>query len=338
MLCRIIGSVFLAYTLYRTYQAALDEISLFAFRNGTLRLRPQFADPAADGLRLTPASAAPAFLEENLEALARARTVFREAAARLAAEPFSDAAWTPDGELRPFPLLLAQLWDDRGLLGRVAAGDLCRLCRGEGPLSHAADEAFAQAGSGARGLLALGRFAGLADEARAAVAAAAIVSLEEALKGTGPLLDRVAVCEKAVKEGEQVLGTAARHLRDEVSAMNIDHSGLLDPAVENLIFLLPEGASLNAGLARDLLFFSRRAGALYEPAQSRLDEAKQHCRYLRELHFFQEGQLLECQRLIEENDLETARTFFAELEWVFDDLDYAAVGTVLGMGSKVPAS
>lgn len=333
--CRIVGSVFLAYTLYRTFQSALDDLTVFAFRTGTLKLRPPFADPATDGL-LAASSVEPEFLKENLDALARAHAAFREAASRLAADHFSDASWTAEGELQPLPLLLAQLWDDRGLLGRVAAGDIGRLCRGEGPLFAQAEESMAQAGRGVRGLIAIRRLTELAAEVDAALDGVGAAALDE--MPPGPLLDRVAACEKAVKEREQALVATSRRLREEVSMMNIDHSGLLDPAIEHLILLLPPGSTMTSELARNLLFFSRRAGALYEPIQAKLEEVKRHCRYLRELHMFQEGQLLECQRYIEEGDLATAKTFFAELEWVFDDLDYASVAAPLGLGPKPPAA
>lgn len=334
--CQIVGTVFLAYTLYRTLQAAYDDLAIFAFRTGTLKLKAKYADPS--GERLLPEHAAPAFLEENLEKMDRARAAFRDAAERLSTSRFSEVAWGEDGALQPLSLALAQQWDDRGLLGRVAAADLSRLCRGTGPLSDAVNEGFIQATRGVRGMIAIGRLSRLADDVRSAHQGADSVSLDEVLKRPGSLMDRVADCEKALKEQEQALSASARRLRDEVTQMNIDHSGLLDPAIEHLIHFMPSGGTMTAALAQDLLFFSRRAGALYEPIQAKLEEVKQHCRYLRELHMYQEGQLLECARFIDEGDLETAKTFFAPLEWVFDDLDYAGIAAPLGMEPKVPVA
>jgi hypothetical protein len=140
---------------------------------------------------------------------------------------------------------------------------------------------------------------------------------------------RIEEYERLIREREEAVTAHLRSLHQDVGALGVDYSNILDPTIEELIHCLPPGTSLTAEAAHDLIHLAHRGGNFFVPIQRHFEKIKRECRYLGELFPFHQEVLAECQELLKKQDYRAALLLYEEITRKFPDLDYETVETEL---------
>ncbi len=321
------AAVFTAQVVYQALLKAIDSLYLFKVEDQALRPRPKFA--GENPTQLASAYFTSDFLNGHLEKIARLQKELATAGETLSAL-FTIESWKEDGRLHRFPMVLTQLWDDRGLLSCVPFADLSTFCGKHGPLWEKGTTNLEQARLWIEALVNVRRLTDLQakyEKLRFEIVAFDFESLpEEVQGGTEQRLD---MYEMLIETKEQALFKSLLELHAELGRMRVDYAGIVDPTVVEMIACLSGQDTLSGEEARCLVLLARKMGPFYEPIRKHLKNIRRECRYLKKLHPYHKETLLECHQMIEKRDFEQARMVFEEFDRRFPDVDYSAIENAL---------
>ena len=319
--------VFIAEAFHRALLTALNGFLMFHVPNKALHPRAQFENPETGKLREE--FYQPAFLEEQLGKIDQVEKVMTGMFPKLAAR-FTPDLWEEAGELSVLPLLLAQLWDDRGLLSRVSYQELYQMARGEGALLAKARKFLDQARRWTGGLVKIHQLTAIAAEVERLshdCLALSFATVPENPQGTPAKLDDY---ERLIGEKEKSVAARIEELHMEVGKLGIDYSNILDPTIEELIRCLPDGQSLSVAAARGLVHLAHKGGIFYAPLKRHFQVVRRECRYLKKLFPFHQETVAACLARIAQRNYRAAAELYEEIDRKFPDIDYGPVEGALG--------
>jgi len=324
---RLNAQVFIAETFHRALMTALNGFLMFHVPNKALHPRVQFENLETGKLREE--FYQPPFLEEQLGKMDQVEKLMNEMFPKIAAR-FSPDLWEEAGEPGVLPLLLAQLWDDRGLLSRVAYQELYQMCRGEGALLGKAKKLLDQARRWTGGLSKIHKLTAIAAEVERISQECLALSFDTVPDNPQGTLAKLADYERLIDEKEKSIAARIEELHMEVGKLGIDYSNILDPTIEELIRCLPDGESLSVASARGLVHLAHKGGIFYAPLKRHSQVVRRECRYLKKLFPFHQETVAACQAEIAKRNYRAAAELYTEIDRKFPDIDYGPVEAGLG--------
>ena len=319
--------VFIAEAFHRALLTALNGFLMFHVPNKALHPRVQFENLETGKLREE--FYQPPFLEEQLGKMDQVEKLMNEMFPKIAAR-FSPDLWEEAGEPGVLPLLLAQLWDDRGLLSRVAYQELYQMCRGEGALLGKAKKLLDQARRWTGGLSKIHKLTAIAAEVERISQECLALSFDTVPDNPQGTLAKLADYERLIDEKEKSIAARIEELHMEVGKLGIDYSNILDPTIEELIRCLPDGESLSVASARGLVHLAHKGGIFYAPLKRHSQVVRRECRYLKKLFPFHQETVAACQAEIAKRNYRAAAELYTEIDRKFPDIDYGPVEAGLG--------
>jgi len=324
---RLNAQVFIAEAFHRALMTTLNGFLMFHVPNKALHPRVQFENLETGKLREEFYQTA--FLEEQLGRMDQVEKVMNEMFPKIAAR-FTPDLWEEAGEPGVLPLLLAQLWDDRGLLSRVAYQELYQMGRGEGALLAKAKKILDQARRWAGGLLKIHKLTAIAAEIERLSHDCLFLSFETIPDNPQGTPAKLADYERLIDEKEKSITARIEELHMEVGKLGIDYSNILDPTIEELIRCLPEGESLSVSSARGLIHLAHKGGIFYAPIKRHFQVVRRECRYLKKLFPFHQETVAACQAEIAKRNYRAAAELYTEIDRKFPDIDYGPIEAALG--------
>ena len=143
-------------------------------------------------------------------------------------------------------------------------------------------------------------------------------------------LDRYMV---RIRDRETELNALVFGIREKLVAHGIDHNGVLDPVLVEVLECLPERLVFPLETAQNFVHLAHRMGPLYDPLLFHIEEARREHSHKKKAYAFHKERIDEAIHLIETKQFEAVRETFTEAmtnyKERFEDLDYGKIEACL---------